>query len=167
METWYGDSLPEACWSSMALGRHMITPSLHWLCMKRLYILASQPVIWIMLVFKINYLSYFLFFFWKKATGKILCSKHTYSLAYMELSQAGWWNDLLGGLLLAVCVWSWGKDPNIVKLESLLQIWHSLSVTSLSAFKEPAVIVPPGTSLPVFLLKPTVIGPTDTDIVSS
>jgi len=95
---------PEACWSSIALGRLMITPSLHWLWMKRLYILASQPVIWIMLVFKINYLSYFLFLFWKKATGKILCNKHIYSLTYVELSQASWWNDLLGGLLLSVCV---------------------------------------------------------------
>jgi len=69
---------PEACWSSIALGRLMITPSLHWLWMKRLYILASQPVIWIMLVFKINYLSYFFFFYFGKKQLEKSCAINIY-----------------------------------------------------------------------------------------
>jgi len=44
----------------------------------------------------------FLFILLEKSDWKSLY-KHIYSLAHVELSQAGWWNDLLGGLLLAVC----------------------------------------------------------------
>jgi hypothetical protein len=62
------------------IGRHIwLDHHLHWLCLKRLYILAPEPVIWIMLVFKINCLSY-IFFLLEKNQLRKSCAINIYIL---------------------------------------------------------------------------------------